>query len=82
MNLLIARGAYRSAARTYPKNLIELRQGRAHRREEQIGAEAALGQILRFSTVVEKFLLRQLLLLASSRSGRTGQQALDRAWRV
>jgi hypothetical protein len=27
MNLLIARGAYREAARLYPEDLIELRQG-------------------------------------------------------
>jgi hypothetical protein len=27
MNLLIARGAYREAARIYPEDLIELRQG-------------------------------------------------------
>jgi hypothetical protein len=27
MNLLIARGAYREAARMYPDELIELRQG-------------------------------------------------------
>jgi hypothetical protein len=27
MNLLIARGAYREAARMYPEDLIELRQG-------------------------------------------------------
>jgi hypothetical protein len=27
MNLLIARGAYREAARIYPDDLIELRQG-------------------------------------------------------
>jgi hypothetical protein len=32
MNLLVARGAYREAARMHPGDLIELRQGCAHRR--------------------------------------------------
>jgi hypothetical protein len=34
MNLVIARGAYREAARLYPEDLIEIAAGRAHCRAE------------------------------------------------
>jgi hypothetical protein len=41
VNLLIARGAYREAARLYPEDLIELRQRARHREEQAINLKAS-----------------------------------------
>jgi hypothetical protein len=40
VNLLIARGAYRDAARIYPKDMIELRQVAHNHRARQVDHDA------------------------------------------
>ena len=66
MNLLIARGAYREAARIYPEDLIELRQG-ARIIEKSLADEARCESNGAIKAWYELF---QLVTILRAQSGR------------